>query len=222
MLFAQLGVVISAALCLLSCRAPEEQALSKFFLAARMGDNLTISGLSVVAFPGSVESWEMVETLDGSPQPFLLPELRRKSEDAEEERNQQFEEYSLFRNENYEDLKTIRDRMDREPDHKFTGRRGEIQAEWERFREKYEDLDRRRQEIVKDVEKELRLTRMSLMCSQDPDSLAGEVVIRQALIAVRTQEQGEKTYRFALRRYNLRSSDGQLPSRWIITSIEEN
>lgn len=216
-------LALSAGIFLLSCRAPEEQILSKFFDAVRSGDHVTLSGMSVVGFSGPVESWELVEVLSELRQPFRLSELRRYAAEAEEERERQFYEYSEFRKKNLEELKVIRHRLEQDPQYRFQGSWGEIQTEWESFRTRYEDLDRRRQDILLEIDRELSLAKMSLMSSEEIDRLDGEVVVKEVLLKVNRREYGERPYLFRLRMYELTSteSDYKPPSRWIITSIEE-
>jgi hypothetical protein len=214
---------ISACLFILSCRGPEEQVLDKYFEAVRSGDHVTLAGMSVVGFSGPVESWKVIEVGPESRQPFRLPELRQQSADAKLELEEQFYEYSDFRKNNLAALNRIRDRMDEDPDYRFHGKWGEIQSEWERYRDRYEDLESRRQEILREIDEELRLAEMSLMISNEIDGLGGEVITKAVTLRITTGEGGERRYRFELRKYELTSRDGDFnpPSRWIVTAIEE-
>lgn len=207
----------------MSCQGPEEETLGKFFDAVRSGDHVTLAGMSVVGFSGPVESWRVVEVSSESLQPFRLPGLRRQAAAAEEERERQFHAYSEFHGDHRSELKEIRDRIDKDPDYRFRGRWGEIQAEWERYREKYEALDRKRQVLLREIDKELKLSKMSLMSSEEVDRLDGEVIVREVLLKVSKPDAGEKPYLFELRKYELSSEEGtyQPPSRWIVTAIEE-
>jgi hypothetical protein len=215
--------LISSSLTILSCRGPEEEALSRFFAAVQAGDRATQAGMSAVAFSGPAQSWHIVEIGPDESRRFRLPELRQESEKTETERDEQFLEYSSFRRENLETLKAVRSRMDIDPDYRFTGKQGEVQAEWERFREKYEDLDRRRQEVIRRIDEELKLAKMSLMSSEEVDKFEGEVLAKDLVLSIDDGQSGEKSYRFVLWKYNLTSkqSDYRPPSRWIITTIEQ-
>ncbi len=217
-------LLISSSLTILACRGPEEEALSRFFAAVQSSDRATQAGMSVVAFSGPAQSWHIVEIGPEESRPFHLPELRRESEKTENERDEQFLEYSNFRRQNLETLKAVQRRLDIEPDYRFRGKRGEVQTEWERFREKYEELDRRRQEVLRKIDEELKLAKMSLMSSEEIDKFEGVVLAKDVVLSIDDGENGEKSYRFVLWKYKLtsRQSDYQPPSRWIITTIEQH
>jgi hypothetical protein len=178
--------------------------------------------MSVEGFSGPVESWKVIEVAPELREPFRLPGLRERAVDAEEERQQQFYEYSEFRQTHLAALNQIRDRLDKDPEYRFHGKWGEIQAEWEHFRDRYEDLDHRRQEILREIDEELKLARMSLMISEEIDGFYGEVVSKEVVLRIKSAEGGERPYRFYLRKYDLTSHDGGFkpPARWIITAIE--
>jgi hypothetical protein len=216
-------VAIPAGFFLVSCLGPEEQVLDKYFDAVRSGDHVTLAGMSVVGFSGPVESWKVVEVDPESREPFRLQDLRRRSVAAKLELDEQFYEFSDFREKNLAAFKRIRDRMDEDPGYRFHGKWGDIQSEWEVFQDRYESLDRRRQVILQEIEEEVRLAEMSLMISEEIDGFDGEVVTKEVILRIETAEGGERLYRFVLRKYDLTSRDGGFkpPSRWIITSIEE-
>jgi hypothetical protein len=216
-------LTLSASLLFVTCRGPEEEFLAKFFDAVRSGDHVTLAGISVVGFSGPVDSWELMEIRPEAREPFRLAELRRRAIDAEDEVEQQFVEFSEFRKRHLEAFEMIRDRMDAQPEYRFRGEWGEIQEEFERFRDRYDDLSLRRQNIRRDIDRETMLAKMSLMSAEEIDRLRGEIVIKEVLLKVMTPETGERTYVFTLRKYDLfnRETEFKPPSRWIITSIEE-
>jgi hypothetical protein len=218
-----LFLAISTSLLVFSCRGPEEEFLAKFFAAVRIGDHVTLAGMSVVGFSGPVDSWEVLEIRPEKREPFRLAELRRRAVEADDEVEEQFVEFSEFRKRNLEEFEMIRDRLDEQPEYRFRGKWGEIQAEWERFRDRHEDLYLRRLNIRQEIDRETILAKMSLMSSEEIDRLKGEIVIKDVLLTVKTSEMGETTYLFTMRRYDLvnRETEFQPPSRWIITSIEE-
>jgi hypothetical protein len=215
-------LALSAGVFLVSCQGPEEQILAKYFDAVRSGDHVTLAGMSVAGFSGPVESWKIIEVGPESREPFRLPVLHQLSVETEEERDRQFYEFSEFREGNLAALNRIRNRLDEDPAYRFHGKWGEIQSEWEGFRERYEDLDLRRQGILREIDNELKLAKMSLMTSEEIDEFVGEVITKEVVLRIETAEGGERPYLFVLRKYDLTSNDGEFkpPSRWIITSIE--
>ncbi len=216
-------LVISTSLLFLTCRGPEEEFLDKFFDAVRIGDHVTLAGVSVVGFSGPVDSWEVLEVRPEVREPFRLADLRRRAVEADDEVERQFVEFSEFRKRHLEEFEMIRDRLDEEPEYRFRGEWGEIQAEFERFRDRYDDLYSRRQSIRQAIDRESMLVKMSLMSAEEIDHLRGEVVIKDVLLKVMTSETGETSYLFTMRKYDLvnRETEFKPPSRWIITAIEE-
>ena len=217
-------VCLAASVFVLSCRGVEEQTLDKFFDAVRRGDHVTLVRRSVVGFSGPIESWEVLEVESESSVPFRLPELRRQQEQAKEERDQQFTEYMQFANRNSQELKMILARMDSDPDYRFQGAWGEIQKTWETFRERNEEWHRKQGDILLEIDQELKLSKMSLMSSEDIEQLEGGALVKEVLVNVTKPEAGERAYFFTLRKYELsrKGSEYKPPSKWIITAIEES
>ena len=217
-------VCLAVSVFALSCRGVEEQTLDKFFDAVRKGDHVTLVRMSVVGFSGPIESWEVVEVESESRVAFRIPELRRQEELAKEEREQQFTEYMQFADRNSQELKMILARMDSDPEYRFQGAWGEIQKAWESFRERNEEWHRKRDEILLEIDEELKLSKMSLMSSEEIEQMEGGVLVKDVLVNVTKPEAGERPYVFTLRKYELsrKGSDYKPPSKWIITAIEEN
>ncbi len=217
-------VCLTASVFVLSCRGVEEQTLDKFFDAVRTGDHVTLVRMSVVGFSGPIESWEVIEVESESTVPFRIPELRRQQEQAKREREQQFTEYMEFAESNSEELKMILARMDSDPDYRFQGAWGEIQKAWETFRERNEEWHRKQNEILREIDQELKLSKMSLMSSEDIEQLEGGALVKEVLVNVTKAEAGERPVLFTLRKYELarKGSEYKPPSKWIITAIEES
>jgi hypothetical protein len=214
---------LSAGVFVLSCRGVEEQTLSKFFDAVRSGDHVTLLGMSVVGFSGPIESWDVIEVHSESRAPFRVPDLRQRQKQIEEERKQRFVEYMEFVKANPQELAMIRARMDSDPDYRFQGEWGELQREWESFRDREDEWHRKRLEVMRVLEQERKLSKMSLMSSEEIDELEGDVITRQVLVNVDKSESGERPYLFTLRKYDLTrpGTEYKPPSKWIIAGIEE-
>ncbi len=114
-------------------------------------------------------------------------------------------------------------RMDSDPDYRFQGAWGAIQEEWETFRDRDEEWQLKRQENLQALDQELKLSKMSLMSSEEIDELEGEVITREMLVNVAKPEAGERSYLFTLRKYELTRARSEYKplSRWIIAGIEE-
>ena len=117
-----------------SCTAPEEQLVDAFLTAVRDGHEEMIPGVSVVNLPDAdVQSWEIVEVSPETTEPYRLAELRAAFFDATKTWEDNIEENDKFLNDNEENTLRYRDRINADPDYKFTsGAMAEYQEEWER------------------------------------------------------------------------------------------
>lgn len=198
---------------------PERALLRTFFAALQTNDNATLASMSTVGFEGTVESYEIVSVSEDTVQPFRLPDLREAAEEAKTVRDEHWEEFGIFQDEHFEDLEAIRERVEQEPDYRFSGRRGELQTEWDRWREERSAHEAALREANDALDRERTRASMS-MGATSLTGFSGEVVTREVIVNVTTQEEGQKPYRFTLSRYNLTAGENSPPSRWIITGIE--
>ena len=67
-----------AIIVLTSCSGQEQRVLSNFFQAVQGGDETAVSRLSLTAFDGGVESWELIEIGTESVEPFELPAIHEQ------------------------------------------------------------------------------------------------------------------------------------------------
>ena len=199
---------------------PERTLLRTFFTAVQANDNATLASMSTVGFEGTVESYEIVSVGEETVQPFRLPDILEASEEAKTTRDEHWEEFGIFQDEHFEDIEAIQDRVEQEPDYRFSGSRGELQTEWERWREERSAHEAALREANAAVDRERTQASMSVMGATTLTGFSGEVVTKDVVVNVTTQEDGLKPYRFTLSRYNLTAGENSPPSRWIITSIE--
>ncbi|MGH9459604.1 MAG: hypothetical protein ACRD1X_00155 [Vicinamibacteria bacterium] len=199
---------------------PERTLLRTFFTALQSKDNATVASMSAVGFEGTVQGWEFVSSSEETVRPFRLGELQKAEEAAKTTRDEHWEEFGAFQDEHFEDVQAIQERVEAEPDYKFTGRRGEIQAEWDRWREERSGHEAALREASAAVEKERTQASMSVMGSTTLTGFSGEVAAREVTVNVTTAEEGQKPYKFTLTKYNLVAGQNNPASRWIITSIE--
>lgn len=218
-------VVASAMVSLLACSGGEEQQLlSRFFMACRSGDNTTIASVSQVGLPGAetCEAWEVLEVAETRSEPFKLIELREQLIDAKKERDVQFEKGKYFLEDNYNDIEKIQLRLDRDPGYKFSGKLGEVQQEWEKIIADRKTLERAVQEINREVEKEIKLAKMSLLADAPINNMEGNVLTKRVDVSV-TQSGQAIPYVFTLMKYDLMNPQNNVAakSRWIIVGIDE-
>ena len=212
-------VISSMVVGLLACSGGEEtQLLNRFFMACRSGDNATISSVSQVSFPAEgCEAWEVLEVSEGTSEPCRIQDLRQQVDNAKKERDVQFEKGKYFLEDNYNDIEKIQLRLDKEPDYKFTGKLGEVQAEWEKIMTDRKALERSVGNLNRELEKETKFAKMSIMGDVAINKLEGNVLKKQINVNVTTEGQ-VKPYVFTLMKYDLTDPENNVApkSRWII------
>jgi hypothetical protein len=216
-------VISSTVVCLLACGGGAEQTvLNRFFTACRAGDNATVASMSNVGFPGECESWDLVSISEPRTQPFPIPELRAQAAEAKKDRDMQFEQGKYFLEDNYDEIGQIEERLEKNPDYEFKGKLGEVKTEWDKIIADRKTLERDVQEINRELEKEIKLTKMSLIQQANLASLQGNLTEKDVQITVTMGEEA-KPYQVTLRQYDLadKESDVRQRSRWIIIAIDE-
>lgn len=206
---------------LIACGGGSERTLLRtFFSALQTNDNTTVASMSSVGFEGTVESYEIVSASEGTAQPFRLSELEEAAEQAKAARDEHWEEFGVFQDEHFDDLEVIRKRVEEDREYRFSGRRGELQTEWDQWREERSAHETALREADAAVDKERTQASMSVMSSTTLVGFGGEVATREVMVNVTTTEEGEKLYRFTLSKYNLTAGENSPLSRWIITGID--
>ena len=217
-------VISSIVVGTLACSGGEEtQLLNRFFMACRSGDNATVASVSQVGFPAEgCEAWEVLEVSEGTSEPYRIAELRQQVETAKKERDAQFEKGKYFLEDNYNDIEKIQLRLDKEPDYKFTGKLGEVHAEWEKIMTDRKALERNVQNLTREMEKETKLAKMSIMGDAPINKLEGTVLKKQINVNVTTEGQ-VKPYVFTMVKFDLTNPENNVASksRWIIVAIDE-
>ena len=203
----------------LGCRGAEQELVDRFFEATQRGDNPSVASLSMVAFPVDVESWNVLEVGEERREPYLVPELFERVGAAEDERDAQFKVFGEFRRINYETLRGMQARLREDPEHRFSGRLGELKDEWDGYREQRLQVVAKLRDAELDLEREIRRVSKSLQRESTPEFLTGETQRKLALVRVTTTG-GDRHYEVTLTRYDLKNQfDATVPTRWIITAI---
>ena len=201
------------------CAGPEQEVLDRYLEASQRGDNESVAALSMVAFPEEVESWNILEISDERRDPYLVPELRQIVETAEDERDAQFKVFGEFRQENYETLRRISARVRDEPDYHFPGQVGELQDQWEVFRQERREVVAKLHEAEIVLEREMRRVNKSLQRESSPEYLTGQTLRKDARVRVTTPA-GDEHYTITLTQYELKNQfDALVRARWIIIEV---
>src|SRR3990172_13371365 len=83
-----------------SCSGADQQAVTTFLTAVQGADEATLSGISLVKFPGSVTSWEILEIGPESKEPFLLAQIRDELSALEQQLEIKRERHANFLSDN--------------------------------------------------------------------------------------------------------------------------
>ena len=218
---------ISTALGCWACGGSEREVLNRFFSGVENEDHGMVAAVSLVGFPGEgVASWRVLSVRPTHGERFRLSELRVEALAAKRARDEQFSRFSDFRRANYDGLVTILDRLDENPEQVFNGEFAELRRKWDAYLEERKMLEGNLRELEQAMEAERRPARESVLTGDEIDLFEGEVLTQEILVGVRAPGApgGEETpYLFTLRKYDLtrRQDDFTPPSRWVITSIEE-
>ncbi len=196
--------------------------LSRFFRSIEQEDRMTLSGVSMVDFPGgAAASWEILEIGAEASGPYRIPELRAEVTSGERRRDDQFQVLYAFRRGNAEAINAIAARRERDPEARIGGRLGEIEEAWEAHQAERRRLVTTLSEAQMALEAERRRTERGLLREAPVDYLTGSVREKEVMVRVHEVDAGPRDYRFTLFRYDLVNQfESEVPSRWLIVGIE--
>jgi hypothetical protein len=205
----------------LACRSVEEELIGRFLEAESRQDNQSVALLSMVGFPGEVLDFRVVTIGEERRGPYRVSALLEAVREAERRRDQQFKVFGDFRQANYDDLLKVQRLSRDDPEKKLEGRLGELQRQWDAFREERQATVSSLHQAERELEWEIRSVQKSLQREAAPESLTGETLTKEASVRVTTKENGEGVYVVTLTRYDFKNSFGAaVPTRWIVTAVE--
>jgi len=205
----------------LSCRTEEHELIDRFLEASRRQDNQTVALLSMVAFPGEVVDFRVVTLGVERSGPYRVSSMRERVEQAEDRRDEQFKLFGDFRQANYDELLRVQRFVRDDPEKKLEGSLGELQIQWDAFREERDAVVSSLHEAERELEGEIRRVHKSLQREAAPEYLSGETLSKEASVRVTTKEDGEGVYVVTLTRYDVQNTfEAVVPTRWIITAVE--
>lgn len=216
------AAILGSALALLfSCSGGDEQLVKTFLTAVQGGDETTRAGVSLVKFPGSVTSWEILEVGPETSEPFPLAAVRQELTELEKKSAFQQERHANFLADNAKKVEEIRKLVQSNPDHQFSGEMADFKAEMDSRMEERKALDVQLGELRRRITGLQEGAALSLSTVVNPN-FEGEVKGKTVRLKVNDGSQ-DKIYTFMLRRYELSDKERNLTPipRWIITEIEE-
>ena len=205
----------------LSCRTAEHELIDRFLEASRRQDNQTVSLLSMVAFPAEVVDFRVVTLEEERRGPYRVSSMRERVEQAEDRRDEQYKLFGDFRQANYDELLKVQRFLRDDSGRRLEGRLGELQRQWDAFREERDVVVSSLHDAELELEGEIRRVHKSLQREAAPEYLTGETLSKEASVRVTTKEDGEGVYVVTLTRYDVKNSFGAVvPTRWIVTAVE--
>jgi hypothetical protein len=211
----------SALALIISCSPPEEQLVKTFLLAAQGGDEAMVSGVSLVKFPGSVASWEILEIGPESKEPFPLAEIRKELADVESQIKINNERHANFLSDNAKMVTEYRRRIEKDPNYQFTGEMADFKTELDARTAKQKELQAKFEEVRGRMTRLRDAAQLSVNTVVN-ENFEGEVKGKTVRLKVNDGSQ-EKVYSLSLRRFELKDTERNLTPmpRWIITDIQE-
>lgn len=213
--------LVSASAFVLSCSAGEEQVVRTYFNAVQGGDEIAAKGVSVVEFPGEVQSWEIVEVGPEFEEPFELVALFERVAERKKELEAAQEENSAFGEANMKLYSEYHQKRDKDPEAELTGKLGEFGAEWDARIEKQKALEADIRALEDDIDALKNEAGLSIN-SVVTGSYSGAVKGKEVSLKV-NDGSADKMYKVVVKRYELADVEKNITpmSRWIITEIHE-
>ncbi len=206
---------------LASCSGQEQEVLSNFFQAVQGGNEAAVARVSLAAFEGAVESWELVDMGPESVAPFELPGLHERLMKKRSEIKIENGTNSNYAGDHRALFDEYKKKKAEEADAMFEGELGEFQTEWEKRMESQSELEEEA-EAINAIMKVLKSAAGLSLSTSINEKFAGNVKGKELHLKV-NDGSAEKGYVFMLRRYELTNQESTLTpmSRWIITEIKE-
>lgn len=218
------GVALLAFI-LQSCQSkPEEDLLKRYFHAASLNDMTTMSTMALEPVDMDVEKWKIAAASEVEVNPPILPELNKK----ELELKKKVEESVVTTLDARDALDVAEFELEnaRTSAAKRAARKkvDDLKAEYDEIYEIHKQLQKDYNEAKTAAAREEEITMFSLGARELPNvrEFTGEVYYQTVDVKVTNSEGEEKTYRFYLRRYNLKDESLNVDhrGRWIIVDIE--
>jgi len=195
--------------------------LTTFFTAVQNGDEEALARVSLAAFDGNVDSWELVEMGPEAKTAFALPALYEKLMKKRSEVRVETEKNAFYAEDHRDMYEQYKKKKAKDPEHVFTGELATFQAEWEARMEEQKELEEEAERLAKETKALKEAAGLSLNTRVN-EKFDGDVLAKKVRLKV-SSDSAEKTYTFKLERYVLADKEHNLSpmARWVIADIEE-
>lgn len=203
---------------------PEEGLLKRYFHAVSLNDLTTMSTMALEPFDMDVKSWDIISVSEEVIEPAPLPELNKK----ELEFKKKLEDHvgvTLDARDALDEAEfELENARTRAAKNAARAKVDELQAKYDEIYEEHKELQRQYNESKAAAAREEEITLFSLGAGEIPNvrDLTGDTQSKEVDVKIVIKEEEEKTYRFYLRRYDLRDEAMGLDrrGRWVIVLFE--
>ena len=215
-------ILIAISLLLSACGGgdPEAQVVGAFFSAVQKGDRAAVDRVSLAAFDGKLESWEIVERGPESEAPFQLADLEAQLKTKRDEVEAQRTGNTSFISDNSDTYESYKSKYAEDPSAPFQGALLAFHEELQQRQGRLAQLRADADQLALDVEALTNAATLSLSTPVDA-SFEGQIKVKPLQVRI-NDGSGDKTYTIVLQRYELvDSGQNRTPTpRWIIAEIQ--
>jgi hypothetical protein len=214
-----------------ACGGGEEKTLlTKYFMASKVSDNMTLSNIATVAFDpkadGQMMSFNIVSVTPEKVEPLELKKHAADLKAATDEEKAFTEKKKAFQDANTEAIDRIIKAEGK--NQTLKGKDAEIQKEWNKWREQTAEHAKKVSEVRKKVAEDQPIVEISCQDQRNPiDTTAydGEIVSKDVTIDGQVKNEAgtaAKKYVFTLQRVTLKGVNGKdVVGRWVITDRKD-
>jgi len=202
----------------IGCGNQETQVIENFFRAVQAKDNQTVSSFAVVQFEKEVKSWKVKTVGEEQRTPAPLANLAKALKEADDAAAQNKKDASAYFNAHPLEVDKVKPLV--ESGGKIPANLQKTADDWRKFSEMDHDLKEKAANAKQAYEREKRLVTMSTGSAGKADTLAGDVVVKTAMVDIES-EGDVKSYAIQLRKYDVApgGQGAKVMSRWLIYSI---
>ncbi len=203
---------------------PEEGLLKRYFHAVSLNDLTTMSTMALEPLTLDVKSWNITSVSEEVIEPASLPELNKK----ELEFKKKLEDHvgvTLDARDALDDAEFERENArTRAARNAARAKVNELQTKYDEIYEEHKELQKQYNESKAAAAREEEITLFSLGAGELPNvrDLTGNIHSKEVDVKIVSKDGEEKTYKFYLRRYDLRDEAMGLDrkGRWVIIQFE--
>jgi hypothetical protein len=208
----------------------EKTLLTKYFMASKVSDNMTLSNIATVAFDpktdGQVMSFNIVSVTPDKAEPLTLKQHAADLKAATDEEKAFTEKKKAYQDANSDAIDRIVKAEGK--NQTLKGKDADLQKEWSKWRDQTSEHAKKLSELRKRVSEDQPIVEISCQDQRNPIDTTlfdGEIVSKDVTIdgQVKTEAgTAAKKYVFTLQRVTLKGVNGKdVVGRWVITDRKD-